>query len=168
MMLRARIHLALVALIAGSVCGPALGEDGVTVVFEGTVHEIADCVDTEKDLWLRPDVHELVRGYELKPEGLCRGDVCWRLGPRRRDKFVIEGDDGIQVNLAALSRLEGRTFVHDAAERIWWFGPPAPFVPPPGLRPNALDFTLPDQNGNPVSLSDFRGSKVLLITWASW
>lgn len=32
------------------------------------------------------------------------------------------------------------------------------------LEPGTLapEFTLPDQNGNPVSLSDFRGQKVIL------
>ena len=31
------------------------------------------------------------------------------------------------------------------------------------------DFTLPDiSNGKPVSLSDFRGKKVLLIQFSSW
>ena len=31
------------------------------------------------------------------------------------------------------------------------------------------DFTLPDiQTGKPVSLSDYRGKKVLLIQFASW
>ena len=33
---------------------------------------------------------------------------------------------------------------------------------------NAPDFTLPDRNGKPVKLSQFRGKKVLLLTWASW
>jgi cytochrome c-type biogenesis protein len=33
---------------------------------------------------------------------------------------------------------------------------------------DAPDFTLPDMNGNTHSLSDFRGKKVLLLTWASW
>jgi peroxiredoxin len=32
----------------------------------------------------------------------------------------------------------------------------------------APDFTLPDMNGKLHSLSDFRGKKVLLLTWASW
>jgi len=32
----------------------------------------------------------------------------------------------------------------------------------------APDFTLPDMNGKARSLSDFRGKKVLLLTWASW
>ena len=32
----------------------------------------------------------------------------------------------------------------------------------------APDFTLPDLNGNPRKLSDFRGKKTLLYLWASW
>ena len=32
----------------------------------------------------------------------------------------------------------------------------------------APDFTLPDMSGKTHSLSDFRGKKVLLVTWASW
>ena len=37
-----------------------------------------------------------------------------------------------------------------------WVGKPAP------------DFTLPDQNGTPVSLSSFKGKYVLVDFWASW
>jgi cytochrome c-type biogenesis protein len=33
---------------------------------------------------------------------------------------------------------------------------------------DAPDFTLPDANGKMHSLSDFKGKKVLLVTWASW
>jgi peroxiredoxin len=32
----------------------------------------------------------------------------------------------------------------------------------------APDFTLPDLSGTPRRLSDLRGKKVLLVTWASW
>ena len=42
-----------------------------------------------------------------------------------------------------------------------------PFSPVVGQR--HPDFTLPDiRDGKPVSLSDFRGKKVLLIQFASW
>ena len=36
------------------------------------------------------------------------------------------------------------------------------------LTGEAPDFTLPDVNGKPVSLSDFRGKYVLVDFWASW
>jgi len=32
----------------------------------------------------------------------------------------------------------------------------------------APDVTIPDRRGRSVKLSDFRGKKVLLVTWASW
>jgi peroxiredoxin len=32
----------------------------------------------------------------------------------------------------------------------------------------APDFTLPDLNGNPVSLADFRGKTVVIDFWATW
>lgn len=35
-------------------------------------------------------------------------------------------------------------------------------------RPQAPDFTLKDLNGKQVSLSDFRGKKVILNFWATW
>ena len=32
----------------------------------------------------------------------------------------------------------------------------------------APDFAIPNRTGKIVHLSDFRGRKVLLVTWASW
>ena len=32
----------------------------------------------------------------------------------------------------------------------------------------APDFTLPSLDGRRVSLSDYRGKRVVLFTWASW
>ena len=32
----------------------------------------------------------------------------------------------------------------------------------------APDFALPDREGKLVRLSDFKGKKVLIVTWASW
>lgn len=37
-----------------------------------------------------------------------------------------------------------------------------------GVGKQAIDFTMNDTSGNPVSLSDFRGQYVLLDFWASW
>ena len=37
-----------------------------------------------------------------------------------------------------------------------------------GVGDAAPDFTLPDSTGRMHRLSDHRGKKVLLVTWASW
>ncbi len=56
---------------------------------------------------------------------------------------------------------------HDEALSTWYFGLRS------DQRQNlssleAPNFTLADIEGKPHSLSDFRGKKILLITWASW
>ena len=38
----------------------------------------------------------------------------------------------------------------------------------PEAGQRAPDFTLPDLDGSPHSLSSYRGRKVFLATWASW
>jgi AhpC/TSA family len=50
---------------------------------------------------------------------------------------------------------------------LGWGLPAQVYAPKVGAR--HPEFTLPDiQTGKPVSLSDFRGKKVLLIHFASW
>ncbi len=45
---------------------------------------------------------------------------------------------------------------------------PAPAPTVAGVGSEAIDFTQPDVNGKPVSLSSFRGKYVLVDFWASW
>jgi len=69
--------------------------------------------------------------------------------------------------MLAFAELVHQPVAHDEALAIWYFG----------LRSDqrqtltsleAPDFTLPDMEGKLHSLSDFRGKKVFLVTWASW
>ncbi len=93
-------------------------------------------------------------GWEIKPEGACKGDVCVPLG----------GVDFDAVNAAA--RL-GMAVVSDADRGVHAFGPES-------LGGRALttaeapDIVLHDLGGNEVRLSDFRGEKVVLVAWAPY
>lgn len=59
-------------------------------------------------------------------------------------------------------------FATDAKNGIWYFGPRSEEQSGYLTSLTAPDFTLPDLNGKLHSLSDFRGKRVLLVTWASW
>ena len=88
--------------------------------------------------------------------------------PRSREReFVRNGAGKSWFNLVAFAQLVEQPIAHDEGLSVWYFG----------LRSDqrlvlsslkAPDFTLPDMNGKTHSLSDFRGRKVLLLTWASW
>jgi hypothetical protein len=58
--------------------------------------------------------------------------------------------------------------VHDAAHGVWSIGEAAPARRAAMESLEAPDFTLPDLDGRPHSLRDYRGKKVFLVSWASW
>jgi hypothetical protein len=94
-------------------------------------------------------------GWELKPEGLCKGDRC-----------VPLPDAGERLDVRALADRLGMALVHDEARGLWALGPES------GghtlLSAELPEITLPDRHGNPFSLSALHGKKVLLVAWASW
>ena len=56
---------------------------------------------TGDQLWLEADALEPATGWVLKPEGLCRGEVCVPV----RDRAALVPEDG-WIDLAALESLE--------------------------------------------------------------
>ena len=111
---------------------------------------------------LSPKAMEAALGWQLKPEGLCRGPVCIPV----RDRSALERDGGI--DLEALADALGRPLALDTDERAAALGTPAADRAQSMASLEAPDFTLPDLEGKPHSLSEQRGKKVLLIAYASW
>ena len=116
------------------------------------------------ELWLTSLYLEEVTGWRLKPEGLCKADTCVPLGDALRKKWVEGGD----VNVSGLWKALGRPVLRDAAATTWMLGEAAEDRSQQLLATLAPDFTLPDITGKLHSLSDYRGKKVFLSTWASW
>ncbi len=101
-------------------------------------------------------------GWELKSEGLCRADACVPLS----DRAMVERPGG--VDLVAAAAALGRPAVVDVDAGL------VAVAEPITERHRALydriapDFTLPDLDGTPRSLSDWSGRKRLLVAFASW
>jgi thiol-disulfide isomerase/thioredoxin len=116
------------------------------------------------NLWLSPADLTRATGWELKPQGACFGDRCVPISAGRESKFVRPG----LFNLSALARHLGEPSVYDKQYGVWSFSD-APDEIGERLRTlQAPDFTLPDLDGKLHSLLDYRGKKVLLMSWASW
>jgi len=90
--------------------------------------------------------------------------VCVPLPAGREREFVR----GSRVNVAALWRHLGRPVAHSERGHVWALGGSARDRAATLHSLEAPDFTLPDASGRPHSLSDYRGKKVFLVTWASW
>jgi hypothetical protein len=113
-------------------------------------------------LWLSGTDLEAATGWSPRPQGLCRGDVCVPLPTAR--EFVRTG----QIDVAAVWRFLGKPIVHSDDGSVWVLGEAASDRAATLRSLQAPDFTLPDVAGRMHSLSDHRGKKVLLVSWASW
>jgi hypothetical protein len=110
------------------------------------------------DLWLDADTLATATGWHLRPEGLCRDDVCLLVPDELRR------DD--EVDVVALWQRLGRPVL--TAGDATYLGEDAAARPSLKAGDPAPDFTLPDLAGNQHSLSDFRGKKVFISSWAPW
>jgi hypothetical protein len=127
----------------------------LTVIDEREV-EVDASVDGDRVL-IRPRDLEQATGWELKPEGLCRGPLCVPV----RDPVA----DGELVDLRAVASALGRAFAMSSEGGV------AALAGDPmgsGVRGSIDELELPDLDGNAVRMSDFAGRKRLLIAWASW
>jgi len=141
-----------------------------TVIFDGRATELSASspIAPSSDLWVTLDDLTRATGFVVKPEGVCRKELCFPLPKNRKAEFLVKRGNTQWFNLSAFARLLHQPVAHDDALSAWYFGPR------PEVQNNYLgsleapNFTLPDMDGKPHSLSDFRGKKVLIITWASW
>ncbi len=115
------------------------------------------------ELWLTTVELREASGWALKAEGLCKAGACVPLDASARAH--VEGD---LVGASGLWTQLGRPMLCDAAKSTWMLGEAAGDRARQLASLEAPDFTLPDIEGVLHSLSDFRGKKVLLATWASW
>jgi hypothetical protein len=160
-----RILLAgpLLALAAAAQAG-----ERATVIYDGATTQVAAAPEKGSDLWITPADLKTAAKLELKPEGVCTESVCIPLPQDRKDAFLVTKGGETRFNLSEFARLLKQPVAHDAKHGVWYFGPRPENQNAHVQNLQAPDFTLPDMDGKNHSLSDFRGKKVLLLTWGSW
>ena len=92
-------------------------------------------------------------GWEIRPEGACKADRCVPL------------PDG-PLDAETLAQRLGMALVADQEHGLWALGPES------GeralLSADMPDLELPDRNGRPFSLRSLRGTRIVMVAWASW
>jgi len=110
-----------------------------------------------ENLKVERDAFETGTGWQLKPEGACKGDVC----------IPLSSKPGQTVDVERIAREMGLPLVAEPASGLWALGPESI-----GARAltsaEAPDFSLPDLSGREFTLWSLRGQKVLLFAWAPY
>jgi hypothetical protein len=103
-----------------------------------------------------------VLGWELKPQGFCKDDLCYPVAP---GSAVVSAAG---VDLGAFAALIDRPMALDIDERAAFLGASARVRAGQLASLLAPDFSLPDLAGRVHTLSDYKGRKVLLAAYGSW
>ncbi len=111
---------------------------------------------------VEPDALSAAIGWTLKPEGLCRDDMCVPV----RDRSAMQVGDKVDLAVAA-DALDRPTLVDPDTSAVVLGQPNA--TRQAALRDRqAPDFTFADLDGVDRSLSDYAGKKRLLVAFSSW
>ena len=167
-MLRRCFFMALLGACCCAVIASAAAADSATVLTADRTVKLERTVPDGDNLWVTPADLTRINRFELKPQGVCLDDFCVPIGRKPEDGFIRTDKGQEFFNLSKLAGKLKQAMVCDQEHRVWSLGP----LPAVGAIPldsvEAPDFALPDRQGKLVRLSDFRGKKVLVVTWASW
>ena len=145
----------------------AAKERRTTIVYDDTATDLASAREEADQLWITTAELKRATRFEVKPQGVCRDELCFPLPKAKQEAFIHKDAGASWFNMTAFAQLVHQPVAHEPALAIWYFG----------LRADqsqqlsslqAPDFTLPDLQGKLHRLSDFHGKKILLVTWASW
>ena len=160
------ICLTLGCLMA--VCSSSALAEKTTVLYNDQVIEVTETLADPNDLWVSPEDMTRINGFVLKPEGACLDEICILVDQSKDNDLTVKRGEKRWINLTAFARKLGQAFAVDHDANVWSFGE-IPVTRQAFLDSAvAPDFALEDRDGKTIRLSDLRGKKVMIVTWASW
>ena len=96
-------------------------------------------------------------GWQLKPEGACKGDIC----------IPIPNADGDNVDVSAVAKAMNLPLAEEAEAQLWAMGPES-IGGRALVTAQAPELSLPDVDGKMFNLSSLKGKKVLVYAWAPY
>jgi hypothetical protein len=165
--MKASLPCGLLLILLLAVLPSAANPLRTTIVYDDAATELTSAREDAGQLWITTADLKRATRFEVKPQGVCRDELCFPLPKARQQEFLRKMPPVSWFNITAFAALVHQPVAHDAALGTWYFGLRSDQRQQlSGLQ--APDFTLPDLQGKPHRLSDFRGKKILLVTWASW
>jgi hypothetical protein len=133
----------------------------LTIIDAGRAVDVDARVDGGRVLLSEAALREAL-GWELHDGTLCNDTMCVPL-PAGSSLAA-----GAPLDIAEVAGVLDRPLALDTAECAVYLGASARERAEALASLSAPDFALPDLAGQPHSLAEQRGKKVLLVVWASW
>lgn len=110
-----------------------------------------------RSLTVTIDDFESGTGWQIKPEGACKSDVC----------IPLPEHDGKELDVRAVAAAMNLPLVEEPRAGIHALGPES-IGGKALLSAEAPELVLPDLEGNPFKLSSLKGQKIVVYAWAPY
>lgn len=100
-----------------------------------------------------------VTGWDAKPQGMCRGEVCVPA------PGALVADT---VDVAVAAERLGMPIVHDETNGVWALGPATATGRALSTAIARFPSSLIDAMGNAFDFASLRGRRIVMVAWASW
>src|SRR5258708_1068297 len=108
-----------------TMCGVAVraaDQNTRIVIYDGVGMEVPSAPEASSDLWITVSVLTRATRFVIKPQGVCRDELCFPLPKNRKAEFVARKGSTTWFNLIEFARLIKQPFVVDQKNGIWYFG----------------------------------------------
>ena len=116
-------YLVFLAIAAASiVAARAADQNTRTVIYDGVATEVAVAPNSSTDLWITTGDLTRATRFVIKPQGVCRDELCFPLPKNRKAEFVSKKGTTTWFNLSEVRETDQTTCRHRSEERrlVFW------------------------------------------------
>src|SRR5712691_11866667 len=100
-----RVLLILTIVITSVVAAHAADQNSRIVIYDGVATEVSSAPEASNDLWITTTDLTRATRFVIKPQGVCRDELCFPLPKSRKAEFVSKRDGTSWFNLSEFARL---------------------------------------------------------------
>ena len=90
-----------------------------TILYQQSETRVEDAEEDGTKLWLTLADLTAATGWTLKPEGVCKDEICVPAPDARRAALIRDGASGTLLDLTEFARLIEQPFAHDEKSSVW-------------------------------------------------
>src|SRR5207253_10275710 len=92
------------------VAARATDQNSRTVIYDGVATEVSAAPEPSSDLWITTTDLTRATRFVIKPQGVCRNELCFPLPKNRKAEFVSKKGGTSWFNLTEFARLIKQSF----------------------------------------------------------
>ena len=88
----------------------ATTQNSRVIIYDGVATNVSVAFEPSSDLWITTKDLASATRFVIKPQGVCRDELCFPLPKARKDAFVKKRDSTTWFNLSEFARLIKQPF----------------------------------------------------------